>query len=35
MQRHLREHERLTDDLRVIEREIARDALPTRMRNGS
>ena len=27
MQRHLREHERLTDDLRVVEREIARDAL--------
>lgn len=27
VQRHLREHERLTDDLRVIEREIARDAL--------
>lgn len=27
IQRHLREHERLTDDLRVIEREIARDAL--------
>jgi transposase len=27
VQRHLREHERLTDDLRVVEREIARDAL--------
>lgn len=27
VQRHLREHERLTDDLRVVEREIAREAL--------
>lgn len=27
IQRHLREHERLTEDLRVVEREIARDAL--------
>lgn len=27
VQRHLREHERLTEDLRVIEREIAGDAL--------
>jgi transposase len=27
VKRHLREHERLTEDLRVVEREIARDAL--------
>jgi len=25
--RHLREHDRLSDDLRVVERELARDAL--------
>jgi transposase len=27
VERHLREHDRLTEDLRVVEREIARDAL--------
>ena len=29
MARHLREHDRLSEDLRVVEREIARDALAT------
>ena len=27
IERHLREYDRLTDDLRVLERELARDAL--------
>ena len=35
MARHLREHDRLSEDLRVVEREIARDALADAEPSGS